>query len=93
MSIVSFLKQYSVNTFNAYLEFVAPVCLLLVMDFAVQTHTRDAEKLGVVWLSYAGTPEDTRDDQYPIREEEANSEAAKARRKAVSLAAAVPETE
>jgi hypothetical protein len=59
------VKDFTVRLINGYAQFIAPIALFIVFNSTVDSHTRDAEKLSLLWMKFNQSSEATRANMFP----------------------------
>ena len=69
-------KNYTFRLINAYGSFIVPVAMFIVFNSTADSHTRDPEKLSLLWLKFNQATEAVRSSMFPAHQSQAGGASA-----------------
>eukprot|EP00758_Cryptobia_borreli_P014857 Tbor_TRINITY_DN5966_c3_g4::TRINITY_DN5966_c3_g4_i3::g.18358::m.18358 len=49
---LSFIRNYTITVFSYYIQFIIPIIMISTISIACDSHYRDSERIGLLWLRY-----------------------------------------
>ena len=61
-------KTFAFRLVNTYASFIVPVAMFIVFNSTADSHTRDPEKLSLLWLKFNQATEAVRSNMFPTHQ-------------------------
>lgn len=66
MTLYDKVTTFAGRLVNSYAEFLVPAAMFVVFNSCVDQHTRDPEKLAILWLKFNQATEAVRASMFPL---------------------------